>query len=392
MNVVRPRWILPGLASILAPALSRTQRSRVVFSSFHGRGYRGNARALFEYLVANPGGLEPIWLTTCSKTAARVRLLSGSRSVYQTHSRDGLEALASAGACLFTHGTSDFPYVRLNPDAIKFNLYHGLPTKRGEYLRPSGKRATNLLHRSILKYRFGSTDYFLSSSRAVSEVFSARFGLEFNQFVEAGYPAYDRLVRGEGRTVSEIWPDAPPHTRVVLYAPTFRRKTATRWFPFADRDLAEVARMLESMDAVCCLRPHPNETLAFAPYRDAGDRFVLADQHSVEDIHELLPNCGLVITDYSSIYLEGLLCGASCMFVPYDRDEYERGHAFDYEAVTPGPKVRSQQEFLQSVHRLSTDATYFENERMSVRSRFFNRIDDGATERVARFLQQTLLT
>jgi CDP-glycerol glycerophosphotransferase len=392
MNPLRPRWAVPALASVAWPRRTVTRRNRVVMTSFHGHGYRGNTKALFEHLLATGTRLDVIWATTSESVLRDIAERFGRDRVVLMHSREGLDAIAGAGALLFTHGTSDFPYLRLNPEALRFHLYHGLPTKRGEYLRPASDAAPGALHRKILQYRFGKIDHFLSTSRMVSEIFSARFGLPLGRFAELGYPAYDRLVSGKtDLSVRRLFPAVPSFEKVILYAPTYRRRAQTRWFPYSAGRLGEFADFLEKMNAVCCLRPHPNEQIDFEQFRALSDRFLLADQRVVQDAADLLPLSDLVMTDYSSIYLEGLLCDVPCIFLPYDRESYERGTVLAYEEVAPGPIVASHEELVNACRRSLEDRQLFRAERIHVRSMFFDHDAVGAAERVARFLEDRLL-
>ena len=70
-----------------------------------------------------------------------------------------------------------------------------------------------------------------------------------------------------------------------------------------------------------------------------------AGQHAVEEVFQLLPSVDCIITDYSSIYLEGLLRDIPVVFLPYDAATYERGHAFPPVEVRPGPEPSTQADF-----------------------------------------------
>lgn len=364
---------------------------RIVFTSFHGRGYRGNTKVIFEQLIKQ-NKLQPVWLSTNSKIINHIRRTYGEKHAFKIHSIQGLICLGETAAILFTHGTSDFPFMYLPRSSMRIQTYHGLPTKKGEFLRPLSDKKPGVIHRLILNYRFKPISYFLSSSPIVTRIYSSRFGLPQNRFLETGYPAYDELIQHENPVnrsnpfISEL----PQHDFLILYAPTFRKKEKTRWFPFEDLNLVEIAQFLDTNNAVLAFRAHPNEKLEIDEYRKISPRFVDASQEKIENINTLINCTDVIITDYSSIYIEGLLKDIPPLFIPYDIDTYERGLPLPYEEVTPGPKIYTQSQLLASLQDTFKQPGKRSAERIRVRDLFFSKVDGHSTNRVIQFLEETI--
>lgn len=392
MKTLYPVQWLAGLASIPMSVFASKNKVRVVLTSFHGDGYRGNTRVLFEALCKHEE-LEAIWLSRNPKLVKLLQQKYGKERACLTHSLKGLNALATAAALLFTHGTSDFPFMRLPRRALFIQTYHGLPTKRGEYMRPKSDSEPNFLHKIVLRYRFEPIDYFLSSSPFVTDLFSRRFNLPEDRFVDTGYPCYDRLATAapEPDFIRNNWPEAPEHKSVVLYSPTYRKMKKTRWFPFDDFDPETLSRFLDEHNILMLFRPHPNDGFDRSSLSKINSRCLYAGQEKIEDVYELLIHTNAIITDYSSIYIEGLLRDIPSVFIPYDLDSYERGQAYPYMEYTPGDKVHSQKQFVASLKKALTDPSYCAEDKVRVRNSFFSRKDGEATERVIRFLEEKLL-
>ncbi|MBI2896365.1 MAG: CDP-glycerol glycerophosphotransferase family protein [Deltaproteobacteria bacterium] len=369
--------------SFLLPYVLPGREGRVVITSFHGRGYRGSPRALFEHLIAT-GRLDPIWLATEPAIVRDLQGKFGAERAALAHSARGVLALATARAIVISHGTSDLPWLHLHSKAALVQTFHGLPTKGGELLGPRPKLASRLAYWR----RFRGIDHFVSSSPLVSRIFGARFGLPPWVFLEIGYPSHDGLLRRPPERVdtSSLWPDAPRHSRLILWAPTFRTRSLTRFLPFEDFDAAALSAFLEEIDALLCLRPHPNDQLDLEPVRLLSPRIVVADHGTLEDVQPLLPACDVVVTDYSGTYLEALLVDVPVVFVPYDRDSYERDLPLDYDATTPGPKVATQAELLDACRRALADPAEHRAARATIRRLYFRHDDAGATERLADFI------
>lgn len=380
------RRVLRGAESALLPYAQRWPGRTVALTSFHGRGWRGNPRVLFEALLAR-GRTEPVWLATDPALVERIAAVHGRHRAALTGSREGNRVLARAKVVVLSHGTSDLPGVHINRKATVLQSWHGLPTKTGELAGGD----LDAWERLRLRARWHAVDFMLSSSPLVSQIYAARFGLQPRQMLELGYPDHDRLCDGDGALDSaEAFPEAPPHRKLVLYAPTFRKEATTRLLPFADLDLPALERSLADLDAIIALRPHPNDRLDAERLCTMSSRFVLADDRRFEDVVPLLLRADAVVTDYSGIFLDGLLSDTPCVFVPYDREAYERGIPWDYDALTPGPKVGDHASFVAALRRALVEPDADGPWRARVRAQFFARTDGQATERVCRWIEDVV--
>ena len=99
----------------------------------------------------------------------------------------------------------------------------------------------------------------------------------------------------------------------------------------------------------------------------------------------------LLITDYSSIYLDFLLTGRPMIFLPYDRGEYlaDRGMNFDYDQVTPGPKPENFAEFLRWLGALTEGEDPWAEERARVR-RFFHEVEGPCCGKICRMVEKEI--
>lgn len=348
---------------------------------------------MFEALCNHPH-FEPVWLSRNKNVVNQVRKKFGSHRGEFQHSFTGLKKLAEAGCIFFTHGTSDYPFLYLPRTAFRVQTYHGLPTKRGEYLRPKSNKEPGWFHKKILEYRFKPISHFLSSSPKVTEIFSQRFRIPEKHFLNTGYPIYDTLInRSESKNdLKERFPGLPDTNYLILYAPTFRKLSKTKWFPFDDFDPKRIAEFLEEKKMVIAMRPHPNENLPVNKFKKYSDRLILVDHTIEEDVSEILPYVSGILTDYSSIYLEGLLLDIPAIFIPYDLQNYERGLALPYDKTTPGPKVSLMSELLNCLSDLTENKDTFSAQRSEIKELFFSYQEKGSTDKVIQLLEKNLLS
>lgn len=114
--------------------------------------------------------------------------------------------------------------------------------------------------------------------------------------------------------------------------PTFRDYGVTSLFPFKDYDKQALDAFLEKEDAVIFLRTHISEQGNAGPY--LSDRVRYLGNEQAEDIMDIADIFDILITDYSSIYIDYLLLDRPLIFLPYDKERYLKG---------PGNELRIRQ-------------------------------------------------
>ena len=92
----------------------------------------------------------------------------------------------------------------------------------------------------------------------------------------------------------------------------------------------------------------------------------------------------ILVTDYSSIFVDFLLLNRPEIFFPYDYEKYvtkDRELYFDYNEFTPGPKARVFSEFLGVLGKTLQGEDDFAQKRITQRDRCFSKIDSNASRR-----------
>lgn len=386
------QWVYWPLTWVLAKLVPQDP-NLVVLTSFHGDGFRGNTRRLFEWLHTEEGKAllsdkKVVWLTRNKSLLKELQTRYGTESVANAHSLIGALFLVRSRVALLTHGTSDYPFMSIPSRTHIIQTYHGLPTKRGEFMKLDGEPEAGGVATYFLNKRFQPIDTFLTTSNYVTEIFAKRFGLPKDRFLKIGFPVYDELIerKSDPEFIKKLHPKADSGTRMVLYAPTFRYRTATQLFPFADMDTGDLSRYLEQYNLILAIRTHPNDRIVPPKWFETCDRIVLATDKNVEQVNDLIVNASAILTDYSSIYLEGLLRDIPPIFIPYDLNEYERGFPFNYAEVTPGPHVSSYQGWKTSVLDAIGGAPENKQRRDSVRKLFFDQVDAKSTLRLWEYI------
>jgi CDP-glycerol glycerophosphotransferase len=304
------------------PVIPRT----VLYESFAGNGALDNPEAIFRALLDDPefAGLRHIWALDRRAGAnfrhefaghSRVRFVRSRSAVY-------LQALARS-QYLITNATFPPEFQKREGQTV-VNTWHGTPLKRMGYDMPDGAyEAANTMR------NFLASDVLLAQNPHMTRMYLDAYRLEGTfrgRILELGYPRTDRQhLDAEGRdrgirALSDAGIEVGDRL-LVVYAPTWKGANFS-----SPRDDAE-----ELLAAVREL-----QTLL-------GDRFrVLLKAHQA--VHEavagraghgvLIPNdipsnvvlglADVLITDYSSIFVDFLGTGRRIVFYTPDESDYER--------------------------------------------------------------------
>jgi CDP-glycerol glycerophosphotransferase len=111
------------------------------------------------------------------------------------------------------------------------------------------------------------------------------------------------------------------------------------------------------------------------------------------DLQPMLFMFDVVVTDYSTVYLDFLFFARPIVFFAWDREQYmqREGLLFNYDDITPGAVVATQDALFQalreSVSRNADDDPYAML-RVKLRDRVFVYTDGGSAARLLRYLER----
>lgn len=371
------RWVFRGLGLVLGACLPR--RSDLVVFSQARRRYSGNSRALFESMLSR--GVECYWLFEEGFDSGAV----SPNAFVPRRSVRGMLLAARARWVVLSHGTADLG--ELWPAASRGSvlmLWHAIGLKGvGLTDRKTSDHDASAVRRESANY-----DLFAVSSEIDRHHTAAAHGIDVRKLHSSGLPRTDRYL--ERRQARVAAPEGGAGLR-ILYAPTFRDYplTGPLFFPFDDFDPDGLRKWAGSIEGLRLdLRPHPNDAESTEQASDLADllpsHIRLLSQAVLDDIDESLHEYDLVVTDYSSVFLEPLLADVPVVFVDFDLEKYERhrGLAYPYDVITPGPRVGTFECFREAVEQAQSGAMEWAAERERVRVMFFSHRDAGACERI----------
>lgn len=216
------------------------------------------------------------------------------------------------------------------------------------------------------------------------------FSVKKDKIKVLGEPRNEKIFSFKSKNIiKNFFDNLPDYERLILYAPTFRDGYSTELFPFNNFEKKELEVFLKKNKLLLFIRTHPLEK----KYKEINsvNRVYYLNNDKVNDIMEIINIFDLLITDYSSIYIDYLLLEKPVIFLDYDRDKYlnNRGLNFDYDKVTPGPKPKKFKEFLCEIYKLLNNHNYYKNERISAKN-FFHEIKNNSNKLILKEIKNKL--
>lgn len=360
------------------PALvTRPLREAVLFSCFAGRHAADSPLAVHDELARRGYDGELVWAVADHGSAVP----AGARTVVLGTAAH-LEALHTSRWLV---SNANFPHAfRKRADQTYLQTWHGTPLKRIGKDVPS--TSLSLSYRALMEREVRAWDVLLAQNPFAAEVLPRAFGYD-GATLQLGYPRNDLLAvppdpERVGATRDAL--GVPPHTRLALYAPTWRdnRRTSSRRYALVNHlELGRVSKAL-SDEWTVLVRGHSNTPGLAAAERHPG----VLDVSDYPDIGELMLVADTLVTDYSSVMFDFAVTGRPMLFLVPDLAEYAgrtRGFYLDLTEIAPGPLLETTDDVIASLRGLGTSVPAgFAEREDAFRERFAPRDDGHAAARV----------
>lgn len=278
------------------------------------------------------------------------------------------------------------------------NLWHAISLKRLYYTANAETR----LHTDRIRYRnrerAGYAGLIASSDVDSYAMASMFYPLNYLQVWRTGLPRNDFLTCPEGelpkyiRDSLERLRQIAKKRRIVVYAPTYRQTLACEsayYYQFSDDEIDRLKELMRRHNAVFAYRPHYFENdknyFNLNKYID-NDCIVDISMAEVQEFSAVARECDLLITDYSSVYIEALYLKKPAICFAYDMESYMKqqdGLLYDLNMIFPGEICEKFNALLEAIEKqlIEQDEKFYSNENL-LRKLFFTYCDGNNSQRV----------
>ncbi|WP_456461825.1 CDP-glycerol glycerophosphotransferase family protein [Reichenbachiella sp.] len=358
---------------IIISKVDKRRKPQIILGSSAGTNINGNSKALFVYMLQSNTELKPYFITRNYKEYKKHKE-DYPENFFYAYSFRALFKVIYAKAFVLTHGPYDVtPFKCTNTDKALINVWHGFPIKK---LGIDSHFLTEKQKSKVL----GDFDGLVVMSEEEADIMSACYRTKRENMWVTGYPRNDFTFITNHKIIDTI--PYIKNKKVLMYAPTFRDSGKTKLFPFEDFNLEKLIEFLSKNNIIMLLRIHKNELIEHN--LEENEWIKVCDGDVVQEINELMSVIDLLITDYSSSYIDRLLIDTPTLFIPYDLDWFSeyRGLNFNYDEVTPGAKVYDFENFLIQIKNYLDNPELDAAKRAKIRSRFHKYPDDKSAQRV----------
>ena len=349
-------WEKKTMCALLYPLrLLPLRQNRVLLNNGLSHNYSDSPKAVAEYLTTHyPGKLE-LFFAVDRKADTALLQKQGIRAVRFRSLRYFLIAMT---ASVFLTNNGGYSYLPLRKSQLVIDTWHGggaykkcgidaYPDKR------EGRRELDLAARK--------TGIFLSSSRVTTEILSKAMCMPKSVFWETGLPRNDLLIHGNDalrKTVRQRL-GLTSDERLVLYAPSFRRKNGDSRNKAVgieyNLDCGALCAALERRFGGCwraAIRLHPGLRSRMIQSTDA------LNVTNYEDMQELLLATDVLVTDISSSVWDFLLMKKPCfLYAPDLGTGFEKADTYLPVREWPFSCADSNEKLCENI-RLFDNAAY----------------------------------
>jgi len=332
-----------------------------------------NSFALFIYITNNQPDYTNIWLIDdISKKEDFYKTISNYTSstnftLIKKNSLKGMFVFFKSKYIIHTHGI--FNNIPLFYDHTNINLWHGMPLKNIGHLDNNKK--------------VPRSNYVIATSDLFKGIMARAFDMKTNKVLITGQPRNDFIFENKHSLCDLCDLDKNKFKKEILWMPTYRRSVIgdvrndgklENMDDFLSNDnLILLNEALLKTQTICFVKLHPMD------YMKKDDFESYTNIHFIDDVnfsskgltlYSILSSVDLLLTDFSSIYIDFLLTNKPIGFVFSDFDEYfnSRGFVFDNpKEFMPGKIISTVNELINYLDELFiNNKDYFKEHRKKV--------------------------
>ena len=344
----------------------------LVFGAWYCDKYSDNTRYIFER-VSKENKVTAIWITKNKNVLEQIRQ-KGLRAE-SAFTAKGIFYCIRASFAFYNCGIADInEFVVFGTKRIQ--LWHGVPLKKIFYdndiqfpnntLGALKKKLAKILRLLIPSKRHG-WHLVPASTKIVGERMRSALDISDAQIIYSGYPRHEYLSR-------KI--KSKPNT--ILYAPTLRVGKANSKEKFNELefisglDLTKLERDLSKRKMKFVIRLHNNNEDIAVAEKLKGFKHIQISMKN-DDVYDLLATVKVLITDYSSIYLDFLVFNRPVIHYCFDLESYQKKERGLYEDCTINFAGPNYDNWNSVIEYAFSEKDNFRKKRLSLRTKYLGK-------------------
>jgi len=361
-----------------------------IFGSGDGKYYSQNSKYLYEYVLQRKNSsIRPIWLTSNKDVEKLLR--KQNKECYLFYSGKGVYYSLIAGIAVVSSSWIELPLTTFifNKRIKLVQLWHGTPLKKLDLKK--NNFAKKIFFKAFRLYLGREYDIIASATSKNTKIYQEKniFNAKKRSIAIVGQPRNDALFNKPDMALLSKLVGKKTISNLIVFLPTFRNYPTDFFGAKLKFNYKKVNSFLERNKCVLLVKFHDVEILRREKFSQ-NKNIIIANK--LQDPYVILSRADILITDYSSIYFDYLLLDKPIIFFTFDLQKYEKNNGFyyDYDEVTPGPKVKNWDELLEALRLALDGRDEYKKQRMQV-NKLFNKYQDGnSSERIYELLTKNI--
>ena len=365
---------LKTFAHLYCSMLTKRDSELWVFGCWWGNKFADNPKYLYLYCVKH--GINAVWVTR--NLGVYTELKDKKLPVEMADSEQGINVCKRAKYAVICTSDEDING-QFAGGATIINLWHGVPLKKVVYDdRITGKNRFSMkgriyaaIHDTPLK-----KTYIFSTSPAITKIYKSAFRTDYAHVIEIGQVRNDAFFNGilKKKTYADI-----PYKNLIAYLPTHRNEGATKIEDHKIFDLQKLEMFCARNECLFLIKKHFYHNKEYTDLKAYPHIIDLTTRNDI-DTQELMYNTDVLITDYSSCYIDYLLLDRPIVFYCFDYEHYlkaDREMYFPYDDVTPGAHARNFDELLPALQHALDGNERYKDRQEQVKNLFYSKENQG---------------
>ncbi len=308
--------------------LKKRDKSLWLFGAWEGQKYSDNPKYFFEYILRKRPDIRAVWIT--KNKSVKAQLTAQGRECYLSRENKARNLRLKAGFVFIANGMTDIGNFDLCQGAEKVCLGHGMPFKKyGFTVNYLQNRERNL--RRTLKYWMCRIYFHLiptvaiATSQKAKELLMKIFRLNAEAVHITGQPRNDVLFDKEAIAAFKKSQNHLEGESFILYMPTWRDSDKNK-VSYIDSIIQKLyadesfLKSLETNRIKLYVKPHPKSRVT----QESRGNIKLLKHKLNTDPQKLIAAADILITDYSSVFIDYALTDRPIHFFVSDLEEYKK--------------------------------------------------------------------
>lgn len=367
--------IVKNKIALYANANYHRDRSMMVFGAWMGQKFADNPKYLYLEAIKQKE-IKSLWIT--KNPEVYVELKSKGLPVEMADSERGIKFQKEAMYFVICTGIKDINQDYLG-GAVIVNLWHGVPLKKVMWEDNINQKFNWLTYhlKTMVDYIPLHKYYILSTSKEMKRIIMRSFKKNEKWVPILGQVRNDLFFSDE--FLEDIDLSKFQGRKIITYMPTHRNEGKTYMYMENLLDLNRIEYLCQKYNYIFIIKKHFYHQNESANYADEYEHIFDITQKAI-DSQELMKYSDVLITDYSSCYIDYLLLDRPILFYSFDLKQYlevDRGMNFSYKDAVAGPIIQNKEVLSDEIEKIMIGIDEHRNKRIITKEIFYDESASG---------------